>query len=380
MSLRIRRGTEAQRTGLGYTFDSGELIYTTDTKKLYIGDGITVGGTHVLASSAGPGLYWNQSTQQLEISGSNLTTAYVQEDPTNLYFTPERAQDAASILFTHGDGHSGISFIYDDVNNKIYATVTGGGSGTTLPGNAAGFLRNDGSGTLSWTSALTTVSQDTSPSLGGNLNLNSHNITGTGDVYITGGITASGDIDITGGITASGTIGNSMMNFSTNTLETNDNGLIINSSYKRILTLNGISIDGTRGKSPQVSINTARGTLTTPLSLEQSDIVGSYFFKAYDGAGEYNISGGITSTLSSDADVTKIWPGATLTFFTGNNTDVLFSSFTFDGSGVLNAPVFKISSYASCSFPNNPEKGWMIFDNTSNQFKGWNGTSWVVLG
>ena len=170
------------------------------------------------------------------------------------------------------------------------------------------------------------------------------------------------------------------MNFSTNTLETNDNGLIINSSYKRILTMNGISIDGTLGKSPQVSINTARGTQTTPLSLVQSDIVGSYFFKAYDGAGEYNISGGITSTLSSDADVTKVWPGATLTFFTGNNTDVLFSSFTFNGSGVLNAPVFKISSYDSSSFPINPEKGWMIFDSTTNEFKGWNGTSWVVLG
>ena len=45
MSLRIRRGTDAQRTGV--TFLEGELIYTTDTKKLYVGDGTTAGGVAI---------------------------------------------------------------------------------------------------------------------------------------------------------------------------------------------------------------------------------------------------------------------------------------------------------------------------------------------
>ena len=45
MSLRIRRGTDAQRAGV--TFLEGELIYTTDTKKMYVGDGSTVGGIAV---------------------------------------------------------------------------------------------------------------------------------------------------------------------------------------------------------------------------------------------------------------------------------------------------------------------------------------------
>ena len=41
MSLQIRRGTEAQRSpspGNGVVFDLGELIYTTDSKKLYVGN------------------------------------------------------------------------------------------------------------------------------------------------------------------------------------------------------------------------------------------------------------------------------------------------------------------------------------------------------
>lgn len=45
MSLRIRRGTDAQRTGV--TFLEGELIYATDTKKLYVGDGTTAGGVAI---------------------------------------------------------------------------------------------------------------------------------------------------------------------------------------------------------------------------------------------------------------------------------------------------------------------------------------------
>jgi hypothetical protein len=50
MSLRIRRGTDSQRQGI--TPLEGELIYATDTKKLYVGDGSTGGGI-VVDSSAG---------------------------------------------------------------------------------------------------------------------------------------------------------------------------------------------------------------------------------------------------------------------------------------------------------------------------------------
>lgn len=42
MALRLRRGTDAERQTI--TPLEGELIYTTDTKKLYVGDGSTAGG------------------------------------------------------------------------------------------------------------------------------------------------------------------------------------------------------------------------------------------------------------------------------------------------------------------------------------------------
>ena len=45
MALRLRRGTNAER--LAITPAEGELIYTTDTKKIFTGDGATVGGNIV---------------------------------------------------------------------------------------------------------------------------------------------------------------------------------------------------------------------------------------------------------------------------------------------------------------------------------------------
>tara|TARA_R110000744_G_scaffold151560_3_gene265077 strand:+ start:1474 stop:2997 length:1524 start_codon:yes stop_codon:yes gene_type:complete len=52
VKLKVRRGSDAQRKAI--TLDQGELGYTLDTKRFYIGDGSTVGG-HVIGSKvAGP--------------------------------------------------------------------------------------------------------------------------------------------------------------------------------------------------------------------------------------------------------------------------------------------------------------------------------------
>ena len=50
MALRLRRGTDAERQII--TPVEGELVYVTDTKELYIGDGTTVGGLRVTGEVA----------------------------------------------------------------------------------------------------------------------------------------------------------------------------------------------------------------------------------------------------------------------------------------------------------------------------------------
>lgn len=49
--IQVKRGIDANRAGI--TPAEGEIIYTTDTKKVYIGDGVTAGGNPV---SSGDGV------------------------------------------------------------------------------------------------------------------------------------------------------------------------------------------------------------------------------------------------------------------------------------------------------------------------------------
>lgn len=72
-TIKLRRGTNANRTGI--TPANGEIIYTTDTNQLYVGDGSTAGG--ILVSGAGGGgatgggsdaVFWENDT--------NVTTNY----------------------------------------------------------------------------------------------------------------------------------------------------------------------------------------------------------------------------------------------------------------------------------------------------------------
>jgi len=65
MALKIRRGSDLVRS-TQITPSEGELIYTTDTKKIFVGDGSTLGGTQV--SSVNPGTqgtipYYSSNTE-----------------------------------------------------------------------------------------------------------------------------------------------------------------------------------------------------------------------------------------------------------------------------------------------------------------------------
>jgi hypothetical protein len=80
MSLKIRRGTDAER--LTITPAEGELIYTTDTKELYIGDGSTVGGNLVTSEGSGGGNGYTGSIGATGYTGSIGATGYTGSVPS----------------------------------------------------------------------------------------------------------------------------------------------------------------------------------------------------------------------------------------------------------------------------------------------------------
>ena len=99
MPLQIRRGTAAERNALSAPLVIGELLYTTDTGRLYIGDGTALGSVDIQGN---PG----QGGKGLSITG----------------FTSEDAQDATATLFANGT-HGNIVFTYDDGADALSATL-----------------------------------------------------------------------------------------------------------------------------------------------------------------------------------------------------------------------------------------------------------------
>jgi hypothetical protein len=88
MPLRLRRGTEADRTSI--TPVQGEPIYTTDTKKLFIGDGTTAGGVEVGGTSVS-----NASDNRI-ITSDGTSTGLSAE--TNLSFDGSMLNVTGSVI------------------------------------------------------------------------------------------------------------------------------------------------------------------------------------------------------------------------------------------------------------------------------------------
>ena len=285
MSLRIRRGLESQRATR--TFDLGELIYTTDTRKLYIGDGATTGGIDLLANMTGTVTSVNTKTGIV-----SLTTADISEGQSGPeYYTSTKALSAVGINLENAQ-HSALQFdwnssaiigtvLVDDVtigigeDNKL-TVLGGGGGGTSLPADASGFLANDGEGNLSWESIdisgfITQLSEDTLPTLGGNLDLNEHEINGLGNININGTI-SNGSITLDGHALV-GSIIVDPENADSKTLQIRPNAY-------GLASIDVLGISSGPNTSMHIDFSAQRGTVQSPAINNDGDSVGGFLFRA----------------------------------------------------------------------------------------------------
>ena len=152
MALRLRRGTDGER--LSVTPKAGELVYTTDTKRVYVGDGTTIGGNVVGAlelnelsdveatsPSNGQGLVWSSSQNAFVLE--DLAAVDVQGDITGSVFGDDSTLlvDGVNSLIVGNVNTSSVvatnmyGTLDGDVNGDVVGNLTG-----NVTGNVTGFV------------------------------------------------------------------------------------------------------------------------------------------------------------------------------------------------------------------------------------------------
>jgi hypothetical protein len=101
MAIKLRRGLESERTTV--LFEQGEIVYVTNTKKVYIGDGLTMGGNlvtgeelltaldDVIISSVANNNLLSYNSTLGKWQNKAVTTTDIAEG-TNEYFTAARVR------------------------------------------------------------------------------------------------------------------------------------------------------------------------------------------------------------------------------------------------------------------------------------------------
>lgn len=166
MKIQLRRITDAQRLALNPVPAAGEPIWTTDTKKLYIGDGTTAGGIAV-------------DIQEITLDANGkIPASYL---PSFVDDVIEAANQAA----LPATGTAGVLYVTLD-NNKVWRwsgtayieiSPTAGNADTAtklataraiaLAGVVTGTANFDGSANISITTSSTTLAPKASPALTG---------------------------------------------------------------------------------------------------------------------------------------------------------------------------------------------------------------------
>jgi DNA-binding FrmR family transcriptional regulator len=161
------------------TLDGIQASSFSQTSHNHTLDGLS--NTTITSNTSGEILKWNGS------AWVNNTLAEAGIQPAGSYLTGNQTITLSGDL--SGSGTTSI-------NAQIAANAVGANElNVSGNGTAGQFLISDGDGSFSWStggaSAISNVVEDTTPQLGGNLDLNSNDITGTGNINITGTISSS---------------------------------------------------------------------------------------------------------------------------------------------------------------------------------------------
>ena len=293
-------------TRSNFLLAEGDIALDESTFTLFRGDGTTVGGVAIaglgasISEDTSPSLGGDLDTNGNSIisaSNANINivpngtgdvtlqtdTVQIGDSNTNATITTNGTGDLT--LNTNSGTDSGSIVIADAANGNITITPNGSGqvvldglSFPTADGSANQVLQTDGSGNLSFatisTGGLGNIVEDTTPQLGGDLDINGQDIVSSSNANIDIAPDGTGDIllktDGSAGRVGMGTVGNP------------DTALHIKSSAS-IITLQRTNDSKTPGISFQNSNGNTRGSVKIDGTGGTSNEI---FMETYDGSSQ----------------------------------------------------------------------------------------------
>jgi hypothetical protein len=379
MALQVRRGTNAER--LGITPLVGELIYVTDTKQLYVGDGTTAGGTTTIANTI-DSLLSDTSPQlggELDLNGNNIT-------------------GTGNINITGTITATGNINLGDDVGDII--SLTGAIAGHLVPQNDS--ESNIGSPTKYWNSAwinqLTVDSQITAERIQADIIADDSTVVfnaATGTVaaaQVSGTFTGNVIGNVTGNVTGY------QIGDMTGSVFADDSTLLVDGASG---TLQGVfqgALDTTGTQINEIYTDAIRtnilnfkkygGVKSAPTQPGNFDRQGINFSSFNTSAGDYVDEAIIFSYhQTAGGGYLGISPVASdnSTFFDtaieidGNAQKLIVAAkkgSTFDGP--VSPAVYADDTARDTAIPT-PTAGMMVFNTTGTKFQGYTGSAWVDL-
>lgn len=280
MALKLRRGTNAER--LTVTPEQGELIYTTDTKRLFVGDGSTAGGTVVtginnIAEDTSP-----QLGGDLDLNGNNITGS------GNINIT---GTITATGNINLGDGTGG------DI-----ISVAGSVSGSLEPDQTNSY--NIGTTSKRWLDGFFSSVDVTGEIRAGSLRVDDIMDLGSTIIYDSSQGKFIGDLE--------GDVTSALVN--TNAIESSNTGDINNKVVKIF------QYTDTTNTSATIEYNRGKNTEASPTVVSNNNHLGRTDYKGYDGSDfqlAAQIVGAVRGTVSPGAV-----PGK-LMFFAANEAGTL---------------------------------------------------------
>jgi hypothetical protein len=405
MALQVRRGTNAER--LGITPLAGELIYVTDTKQLYIGDGTTAGGTTSIANTI-DSVVADTSPQlggELDLNGNNIT-------------------GTGNINITGTISASGNINLGDGVGSDILV-IGGAIQGHLVPDTDITWNLGSTSKHFNeaWISQLNVENQLTVGRIMGDLIADDSTVVfdaSTGLVAAAqltgtlpaGVIPAAMSSNITGNLTgnANGSHTGTLVGDVTGSVFDDGSGLLVDGVAGKIvgdidspsIITTAITVAGVANGAigPQIDFNSSRGTKESPTVLvggTDGDGIMDLQGSGWDG-NSFALAGIIRVGVDLDSTVADgVVPGR-INFITANSSGSLVNLLTFNSAGNLgiglprplqklhvngNAQVDGFVQFGSLTTTERnaltAANGMVIYNSTDNKFQGRENGAWVNL-